>query len=229
MSLPPHGVALLSLCVACSVSACVAHAEAGFPNGTELHTVVLDVTDGDTIVIGGADGTRIRVRLAEIDAPEMSQPYGADSKRALEELLKDERVRVVVVDTDRYGRTVGEIYIEGVYINGEMVRLGHAWAYTRYARSTAIIARENEARKATRGLWTLPESERDAPWIWRSERRGRAAKEEVPHLVKGCGAKRTCGEMTSCAEANHYLRECGLTRLDGDGDGVPCETLCAGG
>lgn len=41
-----------------------------------------------------------------------------------------------------------------------------------------------------------------------------------------CGAKRRCGEMDSCAEARHYLNECGIGRLDGDGDGIPCETLC---
>jgi len=41
-----------------------------------------------------------------------------------------------------------------------------------------------------------------------------------------CGSKRTCGEMTSCAEARHYLTDCGLSRLDRDGDGVPCEAVC---
>ena len=224
-----HSVALRSLCIAFCVLASTAHAETRFAEGTEIRGVVVDITDGDSILLRSADGTRIRVRLSEIDAPEMSQPYGAESKRALAELAKDERVRVVVVDTDRYGRAVGEVYLDGVYLSAEMVRRGHAWAYTRYAKSTAIILGEDEARKASRGLWALPESERDAPWIWRSERRRRAADDEKPNVAKDCGAKRTCGEMTSCAEANRYLRECGLTRLDGDGDGVPCEALCSGG
>jgi hypothetical protein len=43
-----------------------------------------------------------------------------------------------------------------------------------------------------------------------------------------CGTKRTCGEMANCAEAFHYLRDCGLTRLDGDGDGIPCNSKCKG-
>ena len=47
-------------------------------------------------------------------------------------------------------------------------------------------------------------------------------------LAGRCGAKRTCGEMTSCAEARFYLNECGVSRLDGDKDGTPCEALCAG-
>ena len=44
--------------------------------------------------------------------------------------------------------------------------------------------------------------------------------------VIACGTKRYCRQMTSCAEAKAYLRQCGLTTIDGDGDGVPCETLC---
>jgi hypothetical protein len=41
-----------------------------------------------------------------------------------------------------------------------------------------------------------------------------------------CGAKRYCGQMANCSEATHYFRNCGVTRLDGDADGVPCESLC---
>lgn len=41
-----------------------------------------------------------------------------------------------------------------------------------------------------------------------------------------CGLKRVCGQMNSCAEANYYLNECGLSRLDRDNDGVPCESIC---
>jgi endonuclease YncB( thermonuclease family) len=41
-----------------------------------------------------------------------------------------------------------------------------------------------------------------------------------------CGSKRTCGQMSSCAEARFYLEQCRLRKLDRDGDGVPCESLC---
>ncbi len=44
-----------------------------------------------------------------------------------------------------------------------------------------------------------------------------------------CGSKTKCGEMISCAEALYYLNTCKVTRLDGDGDGVPCESICPGG
>lgn len=41
-----------------------------------------------------------------------------------------------------------------------------------------------------------------------------------------CRGKTRCGQMLSCAEARYYMNNCGLGRLDGDGDGIPCETLC---
>jgi hypothetical protein len=41
-----------------------------------------------------------------------------------------------------------------------------------------------------------------------------------------CGTKTTCGQRSSCDEAKFYLTTCGLNRLDGDSDGVPCTKLC---
>jgi hypothetical protein len=38
-----------------------------------------------------------------------------------------------------------------------------------------------------------------------------------------CAGKTVCKEMTSCAEARYYLTQCGVTTLDGDSDGIPCE------
>ena len=66
---------------------------------------------------------------------------------------------------------------------------------------------------------------------------GNNAQEEAPILKKkkpkssnqSCGTKTLCREMESCAEACHYLNDCGLSRLDGDSDGKPCEKLCKQG
>lgn len=58
----------------------------------------------------------------------------------------------------------------------------------------------------------------------RSQRSALSASE--PKAEGGCQAKSYCKEMKSCAEAKRYLKECGLRRLDRDGDGVPCESLC---
>ena len=41
-----------------------------------------------------------------------------------------------------------------------------------------------------------------------------------------CGSKRYCRQMDSCEEAIAFLNQCGLSRLDGDKDGVPYEAFC---
>lgn len=41
-----------------------------------------------------------------------------------------------------------------------------------------------------------------------------------------CEGKRRCSQMVSCAEARFYLSQCGVGSLDGNGDGVPCESIC---
>lgn len=46
-------------------------------------------------------------------------------------------------------------------------------------------------------------------------------------LIPQCGNKKICSQMDSCAEATFYLKECGVKRLDGDKDLIPCEgTKC---
>jgi hypothetical protein len=47
-----------------------------------------------------------------------------------------------------------------------------------------------------------------------------------PSSAFQCGSKRVCRQMDSCEEANFYLDQCGLSRLDGDSDGIPCESIC---
>jgi endonuclease YncB( thermonuclease family) len=209
--------------------------------GARLRARAVRIIDGDSVVFR-VGGDELHVRLSEIDAPELSQPYGTAAKAALESLLGDRAVDIVVVDVDRYDRSVVDIYRGDVLLNHEMVRLGHAWAYTRYARTVAIIDREAEARAAQRGLWRLPSEDREPPWLWRKEGRRTSQRDaqekrsistrsprsgEAPAFEIDCGTKRYCSEMASCAEARAYLERCGLGTIDGDRDGIPCETLCA--
>jgi endonuclease YncB( thermonuclease family) len=193
---------------------------------------VVRVFDGDTIeVLVGRE--TVRVRLAGIDTPERGQPWAERAKQALAARVSGQEVRINRVDVDRYGRTVGEVYADNVCVGCELVRDGHAWVYRRFNQDAVLLELEAEARAARRGLWGLPETERVPPWEWRQEQRERERRSvrtgdrrngDAPAFV--CGAKHYCREMQSCSEARYHLEECGLTRLDGDGDGVPCEGLC---
>lgn len=127
---------------------------------------VIGVRDGDTIDVL-VDRQPVRIRLAEIDTPERSQPWGSRAKQALSELVFGKEVRVVIIDTDFYGRSVGRVYAGSLYVNAELVRAGHAWVYRQYMRDRSLLSLEEEAKNAGRGLWGLPVAERIPPWEWR--------------------------------------------------------------
>ena len=128
---------------------------------------------------------------------------------------------------DRYGRTVGRVYVNGRDVNAELVRSGYAWVYRKYATDRSLYGVEADAKAEQRGLWGSPEAKRVPPWEWRHG--GKQLAQAVPaerNAATACGSKRYCREMAACEEARHYLSACGLARLDGDRDGVPCEALC---
>lgn len=201
-----------------ALAACTARAE-------ELAGKVVGVTDGDTLTVL-VNRQPVKIRLAEIDTPERGQPWGTRAKQALSDKVFGKEVGLRVVDTDRYGRTVAHVYLEGRDINREMVREGHAWAYRKYLRDPSLLEDEAAARKAGVGLWSVPEAQAVPPWEWRARAHGDSPVERAPGQAFACGSKRYCREMASCEEARFYLEQCGLTRLDGDGDGVPCESIC---
>ena len=197
---------------------------------------VVGVHDGDTLTLLTPDRQQIKVRLDQIDTPESNQPYGSRAKQALSDLVFGKEIRVAVQGTDKYGRTLGRVYVGSTDVNAELVRQGAAWVYRQYAKDQSLYTLESEAKAAKRGLWALPESERMPPWEWRHGGAGRTTTRTAPAVAPApaatsaagftCGSKQYCREMTSCNEARFYLTQCGVKSLDGDGDGTPCETLC---
>jgi endonuclease YncB( thermonuclease family) len=189
---------------------------------------VVRIADGDSFAIVRRSGAPLEhVRLFGIDAPERGQPWSRRAREALSERVFGKVVRIEPTGRDRYDRIVARVYADGVSVGEAQVREGHAWVYRRYDDSKAMRALEDEARAARRGLWSLPEPP-VPPWDARQRaREPGAALPGVPQSVSfRCGGKTYCREMRSCAEARFYLAQCGLARLDGDRDGVPCETLC---
>ncbi len=132
---------------------------------------VVGVTDGDTVTLLTKDKEEVKIRLAEIDAPERSQPYGKASKQVLSDLVFRKEVRIKKIDVDRYGRTVGRIYAGKLDISAEMVRAGAAWVYIKYSKDARLIPLEAEARMSKKGLWALPEEQIQAPWEWRKRKK----------------------------------------------------------
>jgi endonuclease YncB( thermonuclease family) len=131
---------------------------------------VTRVSDGDTVRVRLDSGQKFKIRLAEIDAPESCQPYGTQSTRLLSKLVMNQKVMIVLVDADRYGRLVGRIYVDTTDVSAELVAEGAARFNSEYAHDETLYLLEVEARDAKRGLWALPLDERIEPWVFRKQK-----------------------------------------------------------
>jgi endonuclease YncB( thermonuclease family) len=136
---------------------------------------VVGVSDGDTVTVLTAENRQFKIRLSGIDAPEKKQPFGAHAKQTLARQLFGQPVVVEWSKTDRYGRIVGKIEVDGVDANLEQIREGSAWVYTQYLRELSAADRklyrevEQQARSQRAGLWH--DAHPEPPWEWRKEKR----------------------------------------------------------
>ena len=133
----------------------------------------------------------------------------------------------VVIDSskiDRYGRTVGTVWVDGLLINLEMIKTGMAWVYRMYATDQAYYAAEEIAKGKKIGLWSQPNPV--PPWDFRHGGVKNVQLQNTQPTEIICQNKHYCKQMVSCDEARYYLNNCGLSGLDKDGDGTPCESLC---
>lgn len=187
---------------------------------------VVGIADGDSLTLLVTGHRQVKVRLAGIDAPERDQPFGQRSRQSLSELAFGQPATVAVSKIDDYGRSIGVVTVGGVDVEAEQVQRGLAWVYQHYSDDARLLALEAAAKAARRGLWA--DAKPMPPWDWRHGGKAQQGPTKSTTEVSAgrCGAKRTCGEMTSCEEARFYLTQCGLSRLDGDGDGRPCEAVC---
>ncbi|RWF05373.1 MAG: thermonuclease family protein [Mesorhizobium sp.] len=201
---------------------------------------VASVIDGDTIEVHGQ-----RIRFNGIDAPESKQycdnakgfeyPCGRRSAEALDSFLAASRpVQCTFVTWDRYHRFVGDCRrADGTSVAAWMVAHGQALDWPRYSNG-AYAAQQAKAEASKLGVWV---GKFDAPWDWRaSHADGAASARQLLGIVSrnlvaqsgySCEPRRTCKQISSCGEAQWYLQNCSWGgKLDRDGDGVACETLC---
>lgn len=131
---------------------------------SEIQGKVIRVLDGDTIDVL-YDNKPVRVRLANIDAPETKQAFGRWSANQLKGLVAGKPVTVTYTETDRYGRVLGVVETKYININRSLVIAGAAWVYESYNTDTILPALQSEAQKQNRGLWA--DSQPVPPWEWR--------------------------------------------------------------
>ncbi len=147
------------------------------PAGAELTGRVLSVPDSDVLELQTEDKKTFRVRLNGIDAPELEQPFGMQTKERLTKLVGEKMVRVVTQGEDRTGQIIGDVYFKSdksadsddVHLNVDMVANGFAWHFVRVAPDNKPLAEsEKQARDKKAGLWS--EADPVAPWDWRKQK-----------------------------------------------------------
>ena len=140
------------------------------------------VSDGDTIAVD-CDGEKLKLRFCGIDAPELSQPLGAESKALMSELVEGKQVVIRPIEIDRYGRTIAEVEVKGdrkgsngeyeiLFVGGEMVSAGMAYHYKQFSGNCpnreVIVSAENEAKSKKIGVW---DGDYQKPWDYRKASR----------------------------------------------------------
>jgi len=153
-----------------------------------IEGTVAKVTDGDTLQVITQEGTKLRVRLYGCDTPETEktnrrtgqvskpgQPYGEEAMQALKAKVYRKKVRVDIIDIDRYRRMVSMILMGNRTINLEMIREGYAEAYREYLKEpyrSQFIDVERKARSERNGIWGLSNYERPCDFRKRMRVRG---------------------------------------------------------
>ncbi len=206
---------------------------------------VISTGDGDGLR-AQINGQPVTIRLACVDAPETAQPHGQESAARLRALLpRGTAIDVRVVDTDRYGRMVAEVYRAGQSVNLQLVAEGHAVVYREYlsgCRETeaAFLAAEDQSRSRRLAFWS--QAQPIMPWEWRQGVRRTVAPEPIvaaPEPAAPATASRNNCDSSYpdvCippAPPDLDCKDVSFRRFavqppdphgfDGDGDGIGCE------
>jgi endonuclease YncB( thermonuclease family) len=202
---------------------------------------VVKVYDGDTITFientevselnkkRNVEPVKFRGRLYGIDAPELRQEFGTNSREILASVILNREVTIENVETDKtgnkfdiFGRRVIKVYIDDLYVNEELVKYGYAWSYKKYNNNDqAIEDAEKYARTNRLGLWNTTDPINPEDW-----RKLKKANLDPDSLDAPCDFRLTCKSIRSCDEAKFLLETCKFSYLDSDSNGIPCETLC---
>lgn len=136
---------------------------------------VIHVSDGDTVVALDSTMKKIKVRLANIDAPESGhgtcrpgQPWSSQSTAFMSRLIKGRTVQFQCSQLDRYDRSICDILVDNTTANRALVAAGLAWAnraHPSYLQDPGVAQAEKDAASSRRGLWQDPAP--IAPWEWR--------------------------------------------------------------
>lgn len=208
-----------------------------------IHAKTANAIDGDTLNVTDNKGVLHKIRLLGIDAPESDQPYGVESKNALQKCVDNQTVTIQWSKKDKYDRILGKVVTGKGDCNFVQVDTGFAWYYKEYESDVSQNDRllyanaHTIAKGAKKGLWAG--SCIIEPSEWRKGNRACTTLQTQPVITNPivprptqpsndyCSSLKTksCNQFANCTEAYTAL-SCGNSGIDGDRDGKPCESLC---
>lgn len=146
---------------------------------------VVEVCDGDILAISVEGKGNTNVCLAGIDAPELNQPFGIESRKALQQKLLGAVINVKAMGRDEDNRILAIVYLGDQCVNIQMVQEGLAWHFKQSSDSPTLAAAEANARKQKLGLWGAS-IEPQAPWDWLKTQQERlsAAEKTSPSVSR---------------------------------------------
>ena len=145
---------------------------------------VVGISDGDTISVLH-EGKAEKIRVYGVDCPESHQDFGQKAKQFTSSMVFGKVVEIQPKDTDRHGRTVGLVTLDGKSLNEALVKAGMAWVYVKYCKEpfcTQWNQSQEEARSKRIGLWSIPNP--TPPWEFRHPKSG-ASSESKSKSVQG--------------------------------------------
>jgi micrococcal nuclease len=140
----------------------------------EYEVIPGSIHDGDTLRVRSPKG-EVK-RFACIDAPELKQPLGEESRNYLRSIINNgnNKVKLQPITTDRYGRTVAQLWNGSGLIQSQMAIAGMAYGYEQYKKDcpncSAIESTQAQGQEAKLGVWRLPDGGQ-RPWDYRKSNR----------------------------------------------------------
>ncbi len=152
----------------------------------EVEATVVRVVDGDTLTAETRDGSKLKIRLLGIDAPEIErvnrktgvvskpgQPFGQEAKALLERLVLGKTLKLELHGTDRYRRLLAFVFVPPTFVNLALIQAGLAEYYkggTPRFYQAILYDAEQEAKADQRGMWSQG-AQYEAPRTFRARQR----------------------------------------------------------
>jgi endonuclease YncB( thermonuclease family) len=107
---------------------------------------------------------RDTVCLDGVAAPLLAQPFGPEARNALQAMVLNRSVTLEFEERNPAGQIVGDLTVDGRWVNRELVAAGWAWCQTNYAFDAELAAAQDQARTNRLGLWR--QDRPVPPWAW---------------------------------------------------------------